>query len=424
VVYYNQKRGVIMKKALLLLLTAVLLLAACREIPQDEIDSYVPAPDDYEDVTTTTVSSQAVCDEPPPIELNIPIVEQQPASPRPQHTSPTVIAEPFTTSPAIDTEPAEPDDRAIYAEIPGKITIGFFNGDPTKLEFRAPAGGVEIGGWAFEQLRLQTLTGDIGRGSRGHLIGNASYNVEFVRVPTTNVWEPISSGSFYIGTAVFNSFIPEGAVIATLDITGIGEIHITGKFYIQGQDLAAIFDIRLSNESFGNFPSHNVTVPPTTNVEPTEPDDRAIYVEIPGRITIGFFNGDPTKLEFRAPTGGVGNGTNICDWSFNQLQVQALSGDIGHGSRGHLVGNEQYDVDFVRATGSNVWERFRGEFYHGAVTFTNLIFIPEGAVVGTLDITGIGEIHIMGVLVTTYNSQFSRVSLDIRLSNDFSNFTA
>jgi hypothetical protein len=164
-----------------------------------------------------------------------------------------------------DPPPSEPIEPQIIEPSPAGtavpnyvefdfITIGFFNNDPTLLEFRAPQSGLGqtagIANWGFENFRIMATQGvDFAH----RAAGNEDYGTEFASAPRTNLKSPIETGSYWVTGIVFPVAIPAGGAAATLTVEGEGELLLEFKFTAGGSaegagtDSATQLSFRLTN---------------------------------------------------------------------------------------------------------------------------------------------------------------------------------
>jgi hypothetical protein len=281
-----------------------------------------------------------------------------------------------------------------YVEIPGIITIGFFE-NPNLLEFRTPVGGVkEDEVWIFSSIMV-TVEGSIKDVfplfNQANIIGT-----------TTNyrISGNIRNGTYTKSIRFLHDF-PSDNMVTSLKITeGIGQVHITGLFDFigfEGYD-STLLDIKISNAVCKCALCYNCT-----GVERTKPN----YIEIPGSITIGFFE-NPNLLEFRTPIGGVRRGEN---WTFELVKISFRGSLVDIGDRLRIPNNLDYDIMLTRAPASNV----KDGTYTANAKFER--DIPGDTTVAYLDVAGgAGEVYITGFFF--YQGY---VTLDINVSNKLCN---
>jgi hypothetical protein len=171
---------------------------------------------------------------------------------------------------------ASAQTQSSSVELPG-IAFLITADEPNLLKLVAPQGGLGPGGvtagWAFEQLRAVDLNGIT---FVSHIRGNEELDVDFTRHPSSNPTIAYR-GSYLVTAAAFPIFIPAGEVVATMSLTGTGQVTLTGGYTPHGGNTYQI-SITVCNETTTitlNEAIDTVTgqsIPGIQNIQTSAPD--------------------------------------------------------------------------------------------------------------------------------------------------------
>jgi len=126
-------------------------------------------------------------------------------------------------------------------------------------------------------------------------------------------------------------------------------------------------------------------------------------------VTIGFFTeNDPSILEVRGPSSGLGVANDVHAMAFTDLQI------IGAGMRVYnLIGPSGSRVSWVSAPTTTV----KDGNYQGVAIFPSTI--PGGATIANMEVEGVGVLSFVGLLTMDYGEgNLEEIEVDILISNE------
>jgi hypothetical protein len=360
------------------------------------------------------------------------------------HTSAIATAPVTTTAAFSETTANNPKfyrNSVITVKDKGFI-FAFDSSNPNMLLLIAPDCGLgfnsgEIEGYIFDKFKI-SATNNIEFLDSTFVSNTRVTKTSFADAPGCSLWE--KSKYAYNSGVVFPHAVKGGTVIATLEINGFGELHITGNLAIgySGDCFEYKIDLKISNIFDEN--SAVVTQSPSTNNNAaTDPPYTRGYgacreITADGNgFTFEINTDKPHMLLLRAPECGLGK---PAVWENGKLVTKGVTGYIFENMKIEIsAGMELLDDCFVsniRATHLEFAEKpdtslLRGD-YEGAVAIP--YEIKPDLIFATVEFVGEGQLRITGDLTVDYTHGINRVAdgscderitynIDVTISNIF-----